>query len=90
MADFVWGFGSLWFSEETDLLIRMREHEQKSKPNKHKPELFLQASPSWGLARAHAPGGDPRPLAVRAHEPLRPHIRGARRAPTRFTSGEGV
>ena len=39
----------------------------------YKPALFLQASPTRDLARGHAPGGGPRPLA---------------RAPTRFTSVE--
>ena len=52
-----------------DLLIRT----ESTKPSKHKPALFLQASPTRGLARGHAPGGGPRPLA---------------RAPTRFTSVE--
>ena len=59
----------LILQKRPDLLIRT----ESTKPSKHKPALFLQASPTRDLARGHAPGGGPRPLA---------------RAPTRFTSVE--
>ena len=61
------------FSAGSTLLILILVRTESTKPSKHKPALFLQASPTRDLARGHAPGGGPRPLA---------------RAPTRFTSVE--